>query len=291
LAEIPTHGGWWNVPAGLMSKTQLADLDLPRVPGGPVRADVETENWRGKKDVVSLYRLDESTPSNATMGQLESARARSTTLRVCGDCGARPDRPPAVSADGPVARCTACATIARLRAAQNDVRSKRAAAIDWARTTLAPATVPALVMHVEEVLRPAAPSGRQSKNPIAYRVDAVNTDGAVVLAATVRATVSNVRSMPVDAVHPRDVADQLARIAGAELVVTWDAYDVSPLHRLAGVERPKGWYGGNPNLLRHWAAWWRADINPLDCTPRTAVPPGRADRMLLLLRRMANTEA
>jgi hypothetical protein len=293
VTEVPLFSGWRNVPDGLYSRTQLGDLDLPRIAGGPVRAQVDALNWRDKFESVQLYRLSESTPSGASVARLESARAKSKTARVCADCGARPDLPPRDSGDAdrePVARCNACMQIAKLRAAQGELPVRRADAVRWARDMLSEALLPAYVVHVVKILRPAATSGRQDRNPIAYRIDAVDAAGGRVLAATVQATRSRVKSMPAEAVPLDSAVDELRAITAAQTVVTWDALEMSPLRALVGVPAPPGWYGGNPNSMSRRVQNWRGDIDPYSCGLRSAVHPGRADRMWLLLKRMAETE-
>jgi hypothetical protein len=293
VTEVPLYSGWRNVPGGLYSRTQLGDLDLPRVAGGPVRAQVDALNWRDKFESVQLYRLSESTPSGASVTRLESARAKSKTARVCTDCGARPDLPPRDFGDAdrePVALCNACAQIAKLRAAQGELPVRRADAVRWACDMLSDALLPAYVVHVVKVLRPEAPSGRQDRNPIAYRIEAVDTAGGRVIAATVQATNSRVKAMPDGAAPLDSVVDEMHAIATAQTVVTWDPLEMSPLRALVGVPAPPGWYGGNPNYMSRRVQNWRGDVDPQTCDLRSAVHPGRADRMWLLLKRMAETE-
>lgn len=295
MSDTPTYKGWRNVPAGLLSKTQLRELDLPREVGAlvDVAAYVDTADWRGKPDTVPLYRLADSRPTKATPAHLEAARARSTAPgRRCGDCGARPDVQPRGSAEGdPARRCNACHHIARLRAAQDGLQSKRVEAVKWARDLMAFALLPPCLVHVEPILRPASPSGRQNREPIAYRIEAVDGAGRTMMDATVRATTANVKSMPSDALFVYGgVADQLRVVATAETVVTWGTDEMYPIRRLANVETPRGWYGGNPNAMNFRVAHWRGDIDPHTADLRWPVHPGRADRMWLLLKRMAETE-
>jgi hypothetical protein len=294
MSDTPTYKGWRNVPSGLFSKTQLRELDLPREVGAlvDVAAYVDTADWRGKPDTVPLYRLSDSRPTKATPAHLEAARARSTAPgRRCGDCGARPDVQPRGSAEGdPARRCNACHHIGRLRAAQDDLRTKRVEAVKWARDLMTFALLPPYLVHVEPFLRPASPSGRQNREPIAYRVESVDGTGRTMMAATVQATTANVKSMPSTARPLAEVVDQLRVVATAETVVTWGTDDLYAVHRLAGVEKPLRWYGGNPNAMNFRVAHWRGDIDPHTADLRWPVHPGRADRMWLLLKRMAETE-
>lgn len=280
--ELPDYQGWRQVPWGLFSKTQLADLDFPRVPGGPVRAHVQTRDWNGRKSTVALYRLGESVPSPAGAGQLDAARRRSDpAARVCTDCGARPDRPVVAG------RCPACAQIARIRSALAVAADDRVRVVEWARTILVPQLLPAVILRVVEVLRPPAPSGRQDLAAVALRVDAVDVAGRRLVDATIRLAGPRVKAVPADAVAPDDVADQIRTVLGRHPLVTWDDTGLWSLRKLYDVDPPHSWYGGNPNGLARRAAQWRGEIDPQSLGLRSAIHPGSADRMLLLLRRMA----
>lgn len=282
--EHPVYQGWRQVPLGLFSKTQLADLDFPRLPGGPVRAHVQTRDWNGRKATFALYRLAESVPSPAGAAQLEAARRRSDpAARVCTDCGARPDRP-VVSG-----RCPACAQIVRIRSALAVAADDRARVVEWARTILVPQLLPAVVLRVVEVLRAPAPSGRQDLAAVALRVDAVDITGRRLVDATIRLAGPRVKAVPADAVAPDAVADQIRAILGRHPLVTWDDAGLWSLRRLYDVDPPHSWYAGNPNALSRRAAQWRGEIDPDTLGMRSAIHPGSADRMLLFLQRMAAT--
>ncbi|WP_030488179.1 hypothetical protein [Micromonospora chokoriensis] len=285
-SELPAYEGWRQVPPGLFSKTQLADLDFPRVVGGPVRAYVHTRDWNDRKTSVKLYRLSESVPSPASAAQLEAARNRSAPgARECQACGAYPDRPPASAG-----LCVACAQITRLQKAVALARRSRAEVGEWARTILDPLFEPAVVLRIEQVLRPPALSGRQNLTPVALRVDAVDATGRRLLDATIRLAGARVKAVPADALAPDDVAEQVRAVLGWPVLVTWHERGVFLLRDVYGIKAPGGWYGGNPNALAVRAAHWRGDLDPDTLHPRAAIDPGTADRMLLLLRRMAATE-
>jgi len=303
VADLIVYPGWRTVPAGLYSKTQLADLDLPRVPGGPQRAWVETSNWRGKKDHFELYRLSESVPSPATAAQLQAARARSfgsdhTGGRVCGECGARPDRPvPELGAvtgsahlpDGdaePTRRlCLACARVVRLRAAVAAAARTRTEAARWAARVLAAAPP---VVRVDEVFRPPAPSGRRNLEPVALCVDAVTAISGRRVQATIRLAGPRVKAVPPDAVDPGSLAEVLRPLLAAEMVVTWRREELRPLLRLYYADALT-WPRGGHNSLWERATWWRGEVDPDTLVVRHAIDPGTAERTLLLLRRMAAT--
>ncbi|MFF4260287.1 hypothetical protein ACFY1L_55070 [Streptomyces sp. NPDC001663] len=53
--QIRHFSYWGEVPANIyMTKTQLKDLDLPRQPGGPVRATVDGRDGAGRRDTFDL---------------------------------------------------------------------------------------------------------------------------------------------------------------------------------------------------------------------------------------------
>lgn len=87
-AEVRRYERWSGVPAGLVTRTRLADADPPRRPGGPVRARVRDFNWRGKAETFDLYAVAESVPTAATGRQLAAAAQRRAVGRGCEGCGA-----------------------------------------------------------------------------------------------------------------------------------------------------------------------------------------------------------
>ncbi|PZG04855.1 hypothetical protein C1I95_33045 [Micromonospora craterilacus] len=291
MADLPRYKGWRQVPAGLLSKSQLADLDLPRVPGGaPVRARVETRDWRDRKTVVDLYSLAEALPSAATIGQLVAARARASASRVCEGCGARPDRSlPCVNGRH---LCQLCSRIVSLQQLAEKAAADRASVVAWARQMVAPDLLPPYVVRVKQILRPPAPSGRQNLNPVALWVDAVDTTGRRLVNTTVRLAGPRVRAVPAGAVDPASVEEQIVSLLAAPVIVTWTDNELTPLHILYRVKPASGWYGGNPNAMSWRATYWRGDVNPdaYHFSRRSAINAVRADRTLLLLRRMAATD-
>ncbi|MEU8264934.1 hypothetical protein AB0C02_30510 [Micromonospora sp. NPDC048999] len=288
MGDLPICQGWRNVPAGLYSRSQLADLDLPRVPAGPVRARVETRDWRDRKTTVDLHALAESEPSPATIGQLEAARRRAGTSRVCDGCGACPDRPlPSINSQH---LCRVCARITELRERRVKAAADRIMVVDWARKILAPELLLPCVLRVQAIRRPAAPSGRQNPEAIALRVDAVDTAGRRLVGTTIRTAGPRVRGVPADAVDPATVEDQIRALLAAPVIVTWTSREDAPLRLLYGTDPLR--LPSNPNDLSWRATYWRGDVDPdsHQFARRSAINPGRADRLLLLLRRMAATE-
>src|SRR5271169_3874760 len=86
---IPRYTVWYQVPTHLRTRTQLASLDLPRVPDGPVRAEIYARGGDGPKGTFDLFDLNESQPSPATANALAAAqRRRDPVAHQCQDCGA-----------------------------------------------------------------------------------------------------------------------------------------------------------------------------------------------------------
>ncbi|MBC9006118.1 hypothetical protein [Micromonospora aurantiaca (nom. illeg.)] len=283
MPDLIVYSGWRAVPPGLFTKSQLADLDLPRVPGGPPRAWVETSNWRGKKESYRLYSLRESLPSPASAAALEAARERATGGRVCDGCGARPDRPPVEFGSGGHLWCRACALVERLASRHRETAAQRAEAVRWAREMLA---AQAVVVRVDLLLRPPAPSGRQDPNPVALRVDAVHSRGKRLVDATIRLVGPRVKAVPDEAVTPDAAAKRMEAVLSAPAVVSWSDTGVYALGQLYG-----GWRTGTQRPVMNWiAAAWRGDVDPDTLQIRSAIDPGTAGRTALLLRRMAATE-
>jgi hypothetical protein len=289
VAELTRFEGWRQVPAHFLTKSQLADLDLPRIPGGPVRARVETRDWRDRKTVFDLYALGEAMPSPATVAQLEAARSRASASRVCEGCGARPDRSlPCV--DGRHL-CRLCSRVQSLRELTGKAAADRARAVEWARAMLVPDRSTPYVVRVKQILRPPAPSGRQDMRAVALAVGAVDTRGRHLVNTTIRLAGPRTRAVPAGAVDPAAVEEQIRTLLDAMTIVTWTDYELSPLHTLYGSKPPPGRYGGNPDAMSLRATFWRGDVDPdaFHFTRRLAIDPVRADRTLLVLRRMADT--
>ncbi|MEV7776530.1 hypothetical protein [Kitasatospora sp. NPDC086791] len=125
VKPVPSYTWWGALPVHLVTKTQLADLDLPRQPGGPVRAHITAKGPSGRKDTFALFDVRESVPTSATAAQLAAAAARRTTgARTCEQCGARPEIPCA-KVDGWLL-CRTCAHIHHLRQAQKQASDQAA---------------------------------------------------------------------------------------------------------------------------------------------------------------------
>ena len=297
---LRAYDGWHQVPEHLRTRTQLADLDLPRVPGGPVRAYVTAPGPVRRRETFDLYDLRESAPSPASANQLAAAATRRTRLEYdCADCGAHTEsplvrfrpQPPDASPDRtgrPL--CWCCLAIARLRDAQTRCADARHTAARWAAAHLADTS--AALVAVTVTIPPPSPSGRVRK-PIAARIEACDTTGARIVDVTVALAGPRTRGLPADAVPLLDARPTLHHRLGDRRRLTWHSTDLHPLREYVAHTAAEPDAFGGLELFAHGDALaphvsaWRGEIDPGTRTPRTPLHPGRADRMALLLRRIA----
>ncbi|MFE2600147.1 hypothetical protein ACFXCZ_27270 [Streptomyces sp. NPDC059396] len=286
--QIPHFDSWSAVPRDTyMTKTMLAKLDLPRRPGGPVRAMVTGQDFRGRKTDLDLYAVAESVPSPASSRQLTAARAGSgTDARTCTDCGARPEQPCTTYADG-AALCGTCAHIRALRTAQRDAAESRAWAIDTAARLLADERL--AVVHVDLTHRGTTSSGVK-RSPSAARLVALDTAGQPLIDVTVRLVGPRSKGIPDSAIAPEDAADPIRTALAGRTLLLWAEGTAG---ELAGALQQPGQQPAIPtgygvrNYLWSPAMHWRADIDLRTRRLRPCIPPGTADRLLHLLQRIA----
>ncbi|WP_435601306.1 hypothetical protein [Streptomyces sp. C10-9-1] len=283
-SPVPHYNGWSAVPPGIyMTRTQLADLDLPRTPG-PVAATVTGYNWRGKEDTFDLHRIDQSTPTSATPRQLAASRARSKQdPRTCTDCGAHTEHPCAPYADGALL-CLACLHIHSLRASQQQAAISQAEARRTAAELLADPSL--AVVHLSLTDRGLTPSGAQ-RSPSAVHLVAVDATNSTLIDTTVRLVGPRSKGIPESALAPEDAAGPVTAALDGRRVVHWDA--ASALSELYRVLRAAGGEltPARPRDLRTLTFAWRADLDPRTSMHRHITPPGRADRLLYLLQQIA----
>ncbi|MFE2941001.1 hypothetical protein ACFXKG_18350 [Streptomyces sp. NPDC059255] len=288
MTDTPvSYTSWAQVPPGFMTKTVLAQLDLPRQPGGPVRATVTARDFRNRETEVELYAVAESVPTGASVAQLAAARARGggPDTRRCSDCGARPDRPCTVYKDGQVL-CGCCGHIRHLRDLQRQAAEQRAHSAARAAGLLADERL--AVVHVQLTDRGTTPGGTR-RSPSAARVTAVGPAGQPLCDVTVRLVGPRSAGVPDGALAPEDAAPLLEVLAG-RVLLEWEA---GPLALVAGalqaagqtVPFPTG--HGARRALWGLALNWRADVDHRARSVRQAVAPGRAERMLWLLQQIA----
>ncbi|MFF2123509.1 hypothetical protein ACFVXH_39895 [Kitasatospora sp. NPDC058184] len=286
-APLPEYTWWGQVPAHLRTATQLAALDLPRQPAGPVRAVVTARNPAGRKGPWDLYDLHESVPTAASAAQLVAAAARRTTTRVCAECGARPETPCTPTDDGR-ALCGTCTHITRLRTRQAEAHAAGRDAAHAAARLLADEHL--AVLHIDYT--PGQPTaGGNPRPPAAAHITTLDHTGHTLYNRLLRLTGPRTPGAPADALDPGPAAADLAALLADRTVVVWTPAALDPLQ--AALERLKlpalALPEGRVHTARHAAAHWRADLDPTTGELRRPTPPGTADRLHLLLRRMAAT--
>ncbi|MFJ8444400.1 hypothetical protein [Kitasatospora griseola] len=286
---VPAYTWWGEVPEYLLTRTQLAALELPRRPGGPVRATVDGSTPAGRA-TFKLFDLAESVPTAATGAQLAAAAARSATVRVCEDCGARPDAPPAARIhpkNGPGRLlCRACRQVHRIRQAQQRLRTASEAAARELADLVAEHGERLVVLDVAYTLR-ATPSGKQV--PAAAALTALDLVGTALFRRTLRLTGPRTPCSAPDAVPAADALDELSGILAGRTVLMWNLADLDPLHaalRRAAIDAPAYPPRRRSRSLHELAALWRADVTA-DANLRPAVAPGTADRLLHLVHLIA----
>jgi hypothetical protein len=283
MSELPEYSGWRSVPAHLVTASRLKALDLPREPTEPV-AIVTASNWRGKQEAFDLYDLTNCPPTAASAKQLETAAGR-RKFASCTDCGARPD----TGLSQVTGRCETCLHIEQLRKTQREAQRSRDECAAWAAKRIAdPKT---LVAWIDEHTPPPAPSGR-TRNPVAHTLTAVTAQGDPVLRLSYRLTGigPRVRAVPEGAVARDEAATALATL-GERYFVTWTHSNLWHLVQLA-TGRGLSYLGTEGCEMDSRVLWWRGDIDPRHPShPRAAIAPGNADRLALVLRRMAASGA
>lgn len=285
--QIRRFSYWGELPANTyMTKTQLKDLDLPRQPGGPVRATVEGRDGAGRRDTFDLYLISESVPTSASAAQLAAAAARRTTgTRVCEQCGSRPELP-CTQVDAWLL-CQACAHIERLRAAQRQAGEVRDHVQRRAARLLDDGDL--AVVHITYTDRGTTDASKR-RTPSAAHVAALGADGTVLVDVELRIVASRSKGIPDGAADPDQAADAIRSALADKRVLVW-ASDVLKdlIQGLAGLGVSWPFPSGHDRRheLRQMVMAWRGDLNPKTGTVRVPIPPGRADRMLYLLQQIA----
>ncbi|WP_285647151.1 hypothetical protein [Lentzea sp. NBRC 102530] len=309
------------MPAHLMSRTQLGDLDLPRDPSGQaVVAVVKTSNWRGKKDEVELYDVHRCPPTRASGKHLESAAARGGDRRTCQRCGAQCQRslapePPAHRSDGVEVEagplvCPACRFVIKLQRKQDELAAARPKHAARAVEVLAWERLAAL--WVDEVVPPPTPSGAARKTT-AVRVQACDVDGKELVDVTVRLVGERAKFVPSGAIAPEEAVPVLHAALLGRPLVAWDGDVLLRLYQLAthetlphsppeqelvdgqrksvSFEERKRRLGLQvPHaVMAKRVQEWRGQLGLKSLELEPSVPPGSPDRLLYLLRRMAAT--
>jgi hypothetical protein len=296
---VPVYERWGQVPAGLLTQAQLRELEFPRRPVVPV-ARVRSADFRGRRDrlLVDLYDPEACPPTEATIGQLQAAAARSTQSRRCDDCGAHPERP-CLRDVGGRARCPLCQHLDRLRQLQSEAAQRQREAVARAGELLADPA--AAVLHVTENVPPRTPAGR-IRAALSVRIDAVDPDGRSLVDVTVSRVGERARLRDPAAVPAADVREQVLAALDGKTLLVWTESEITLLGN--AVPHPsadtapfprsgRGWpsvYAEAPRprsvVLARLSTNWRGDLTT-GGDPRTARHPGTAGRLWLHLTRIA----
>ncbi len=284
---------WGQVPWSMASKTQLLAADLPREPAGMASGRVRTYR-RGRRSVVDLYRVEATRPTAASARQLEAAACRRTgAAHVCGECGALSDRP-LVGRDGD-RLCPMCQRMRDVAAFQMSLRERRGVLAQWARGVLEDSRLAVVWVEMLEGGRTASGRGRPAA---AAHVTAVDRRGAKLVDVMVRLASTRSREVPEGACPPDAGVKVLESALGGLRVLAWTQAQVSALtRRLDSVGCPlpltvvsdlpgADWDGWQTSLCDR-VAQWRGQLDPGSGVLLPAWEPGRADRLWLLLARMA----
>ena len=287
MSEFAEYDGWRAVPPDLFTRSQLRDMDMPRMPiewARPVAA-VTAPGAVRRRERYQLYDVAHTVPSPASARALRSARARQGwDAFICDDCGAVSELPLAEHPDR-TRLCPACRHIVTIRAVQAKGATVRAGAIVWAMEQAADDAV--LIVSAVPVLPPPAPSGRIG-TPVALHVTGAHTNLTTVLDVTAALVGPRSKNLPAHAV-PAEQAWRTIRAAlkGRRLLI-WDRYDTASALHPAELD-PQTLRTAASDPIGEQVHAWRGRTNP-DRPGVYAVSthhPGRADRMALLLRRMA----
>lgn len=284
---------WSDVPAGLVTRTRLADADPPRRPGGPVRARVRDFNWRGKPETFDLYTVAESVPTAATGRQLAAAAQRRAAGRVCEGCGGV-GQLPLLEHDGRRV-CAACRHLARLAEKQKALRVRRAELARWAGVLLSGRLA---VVWVELTEASLTGSGR-ARPPLAGRVQVADETGRVLEDVLVRLAGPRTRGAPADAVSADEGAGRITRALQGRRRLVWGPLgDVTA--RLEALGHPVDLDPAPIVPSGHGILWpddaasryaqWCGELDPATGKLRTPWPPGSADRLWYLLTQMTGTD-
>ncbi|MEV0090409.1 hypothetical protein [Streptomyces sp. NPDC050738] len=273
-----------------MTKTQLAELHHPRSPG-PVAATVRGVDGIGRKTVIDLHLIAESTPSSATIRQLKNAANRQHPHRYrCTQCGAHTNLPttdPSTPAEG-VRLCRACAHIDRIQTAQRLAATARSLARTSARDLLDdPRTT---IVHAHTPNR-GVTQGGYKRPPTSSTITCLDTNGHTLLDLTVRLGGPRTQDVPNAAIWPGEAATTIREVLTDRHLLLWSVD--RPLKALHEVfyrnEIPGPFPTGYAAVhdLWHLSLQWRGDLDPRTTHTIPPVPPGDAHRMLYLLQQIA----
>ncbi|MFI5736071.1 hypothetical protein ACIA49_38515 [Kribbella sp. NPDC051587] len=283
--HVAEYEGWWQVPDGLLTKAQLADLEFPRRPTETPAGRVWSEDFRGRPDrlLVDLYRPEACLPTGASAAQLQAAAARSTTRSYqCAVCGCRPER--TLDSSNPL--CQVCSHIQRLQRQQNKARQAQRFAAD--RLAEAMTWPGAVVLHTTE--KGQLTSSGRPRPPLSARISAVAAaDGRKLLDVTVSLVTSpRARLRDPDATPAAEITDKVIAVLGGKPLICWAHNDIATLSRAVPYDWPATeHHTQRPRLvtIETWSTAWRAQLTAKG-GPIPARHPGTADRLWLHLTRI-----
>jgi hypothetical protein len=197
---------------------------------------------------------------------------------VCEQCGACPELP--CTPVGEWLLCAACAHVDKLRARQKQAADARANAVEQATRLLADERLAVVHFDYDRADHVRLTALDATGGTLFDILMALGPDGSAPPAAPGGA----------EALAPREAADRIRRALQGRVMLVWHADDLADFSQaLHGLEIewpfPAGY--GNRYDLFHLVLDWRCDLDPHSGQPRPLVAPGRADRMLYLLGRIA----
>lgn len=286
--DVPVYEGWWDVPDGLLTTAQLAELEFPRQPAQAPVGRVWMQDFRGRRNrlLVDLYRPGQCPPTTASAAALQAAAARAAgRVHECEACGCRPER----SLDAGQRLCPVCRHIGRLRARQDEARAaQRRAAQQVAAALAEPGTV---ILHVVTNGMPPTPAGRP-RPALSARIRAADTTGRGLLDVTVSLAGPRARHRDPGAVPAAQVAEQVIAVLGGKSLICWNRGEAWMLGQAVPHTWPDHDYATRrPRLVtvEDWSTAWRAQLTVKgDLVP--AGHPGTPDRLWLHLTRIATTD-
>jgi len=282
---VPEYRHWDDIPRPtLLTKTQHAELDMPRVPASRVAARVWGKDFRGKDDVlIDLYDAHASMPTATGPERLLAAAVDRT--HTCGVCRAHSERALwRYPEHGNRRLCSGCASVASTLAAQNEAIVERARQVEWAREVTADPTT--AWVHFRYARRTRTPAGKL-RPPAHVTVTAVDHTGASLARMTIRlAGPRSTDEVPANAVPLDKASRQLARRLADRRLIAWDHDDARVLARWIREAGAACRHSANDELWKRLPAW-RGIVTPGGGRVRECLPPGRADRLYVATVRMA----
>lgn len=287
-AAIKTYHGWREVPYGLVTKTQLSQLEFPRTPGRVV-AEVSTTDYNGKLTTLDLYRLADSDPTQTSAARLRELATSAPKVRTCQDCGAHTEHP----LDPARPLCRTCVYILRLRRNQADCAERRALGAAEVADWLDQDGV--AVVEVKTTTPPRTPSGK-IRPTTAARIRAVDVATEKrILDVHMRLVPARSKFIPDGAGDPETIIPQIHDALLGRPLLAWSEVELVNLRSEAPHDQWRT-YSAKRDMrsVQLISTWWRGDVDPYDppmagVSARMATYPGTPERLLLHLQRIGAT--